>query len=341
MIRRSRVGLTFLIALLAVAGTAGGQEVYLRRFALVEGARLTLGALADVAAADPAVRRGLEAVDLGPAPERPMLLPLRILKGRLDGAPDWRGTLIGSRLLLLPEGAAPADASGVTGGVPPGGRAFLRDLLGWLDGREADPAARVEVDLPHPGELAAAAAVGSAAVAAEGAPAGAGAFVFQADEAEGGLRVRWRLGATPGAPSGTLAVRLRRFLPVAVAVEELPPGAELAPGKVRLEEAEAAADGAGPGDPLREVPQAGRYRVLARIPAGGAVPLHSLQKSLPVKGGDLVRLRFVREGIRVFLQGRAYASGDLGKPVDVAAVLSGKRFRGTVVGFQEVEVVLP
>ena len=322
MIRQALVGLTLLTALLA-AGPAEGQEIYLRRFAVVEGPRLTLGAVADIVAADPAVRRELEAADLGPAPGRLTLLPLRSLRGPLDTSSRGRGTLIGSRVLLLPAGA-----------VPPGGRAFCRELLAWLDGREEDPEARVEVELPS----------GLPAAAVDPA-ATAGLFVFQEEAGEEGgeLRLAWRAVAPePSAPGGALTVRLRRFLPVAVAVGQLEPGAELAPPRVRLEEAEAGGTGAeGGGEPLRVIPPVGRYRALARLAAGAPIPLRSLQKSLPVKGGDLVRLRFVRPGIRVALQGRAYGSADLRDAVEVAALLTGKRFRGTVAGFQEVEIALP
>ena len=335
MIRTALAGLALLAAFLT-AGPVDGQEIYLRRSAVVEGPRLTLGAVSDIVAADPAVRRELEAVDLGPVPAGPVLLPLRSLRVPLDAAARGRGTLIGSRLLLLPAGA-----------VPPAGRAFCRELLEWLDGRE-DPEARVEVELP-PGTFA-------AGVEADGPPAraprrgragpNAGAGAFRVPGGRGGSRRRAadRLaGGRPGGErgaGGVLTARLRRWLPVAVAAGELAPGTPLTPDRVRLEEAERAG-AAGGGEPLRAVPPAGQYRALARIPAGAPIPLRSLQKSLPVKGGDLVRLRFVRPGIRVALQGRAHGSGDLMAQVEVAALLTGKRFRGTVVGFQEVEIALP
>lgn len=329
-----RMGLIGLALLLASgAGPAGGQEIYLRRAVVVEGPRLLLGELAEVAAADPVERQRLAGMDLGPAPGLPTLLPLRSIRGILDAGLAGKGSLIGSRLILLPAASVPEEARG-----------FYRELLGFLDEREADPRVRLEVEIiPADGRLPPVGAGGVQFLADPPAGLIAGGEPVAAWPAEGEVRIRWRRAGAGQA--GDLRLRLRRFLPVALAAEELKPGAEVTPERVRLVEAEVApaagSPPAGAAELLREIPPPGRYRALARIPAGSPLPLRSLQKALPVKGGDQVRIAFVRPGIRLSMPGRAFGSGDLRDCVEVAPLLIGRRFRGTVTGAKEVEVVLP
>jgi flagella basal body P-ring formation protein FlgA len=140
---------------------------------------------------------------------------------------------------------------------------------------------------------------------------------------------------------GALRLFLRRYLPIAVAAEELRPGMELAPGQVRMEEVDAGGEVRLPDGLLREVPRPGRYRVGSRVAAGSPIPVSALQKVLPVKGGDPVRIHFLGPGIRITMPGRALGSADYRDSVEVSALATNRRFRAVVVGIQEVEVALP
>ncbi len=305
-------------------------EIYLHRAAVV-GRSWTLGEIAALRGQGPLER--LAALEMGPAPEEPTLLPLREVKSRLGDRLPERSVLIGGRVALLPETAASSAAE----------RWFLQELLLHVDTLEPDPEGRLELDLYplSPAILMAATELTDP----DGSPRGTVSFrPLQAERLQGHLagqvEVSYNLAAQGGrsVQRGSLSFQVRQFLPVATAARPLHAGETLTADSVRYEEREISRRWGGfllPGEPLA------RTTLSGPVAQGQVIPLSRVERAPAVRAGQAVAIVFERPGLRITTGGRAYGTAALGETVEVRPDGTRKRFSGTAVGPGEVRVENP
>jgi len=321
-------GLRFLLLLqfLVSALPGGAVSVYLHRTARVGQEMVALGDIATVVGADGQAAEHLRRLPLWRGSGKPGLVPASLIKRRVAAAVNGRVAVVGAQTLVLPVGVA----DGVE-------LEFYTALLEAVAALPAGIAGRVEVELLSAPELPAdVAPEGTFQVALE--QPGASGRRASPQVPLGGLFQAVYGAKTGGGAAGTrrgVGVRIRQFLPVAVAARDLPAGSLLRWEDLTLDEQDVGALSGGYLS-LEDRPES--FRTTAPIPRGQRVDPARLERHYLVRAGDTVTVVFLRPGLRVSLPGRSLGSGAAGDRVEVRTREAARRFSGEVSPSGEVIV---
>ena len=320
-------GLRFLLLLpfLVSALPGGAVSVYLHRTARVGQEMVALGDIATVVGADGQGAEHLRRLPLWRGSGRPGLVPASLIKRRVAAAVGGQVVVVGAQTLVLP--------GGVADGVE---LEFYTALLEAVAALPAGISGRVEVELLSAPELPAAAPEGAFQVALE--QRGASGRRTSPQAPLGGLFQVVYGAKTGDGAAGTqrgVGVRIRQFLPVAVAARDLPAGSLLSWEDLALDEQDVSALSGGYLS-LEDRPES--FRTTAPIPRGQRVDPARLERYYLVRAGDTVTVVFLRPGLRVSLPGRSLGSGAAGDRVEVRTREAARRFYGRISPSGEVIV---
>ena len=310
--------LGLLLQLLVLLQPLGAQEIYLKRIVHLSGYEFSLGEVATVVNPDMHKQRLLEGLSLGRIPEHLTLLPVRIIRARVEAGLDERVLFIGDRTGLIPAPALAEDEAWFY-------EQLLRDLEVYLVRKEG----RVEIELltrPVVNVLAA----GAVKFELTGAQAAL-------DYPAGAMLVRYR---PQGAPEqeGSFRVLLHHFLPVAKAERDLKAGTMLRADELEFQEIDLAVQ---PGSYITAGDLDAPQRVHTAARRGSLIRRSQVSRVMAVRAGDNVKVSFRSPGLLVGVEGRAVSSGIVGESVEVRVAGSQRCFYGEITALKEVTIELP
>ena len=317
--------------------------VYLRDSAVVESAEFTLGQVASIYSSDAQLADALKRLPIAATPQRPTLLPARLIQQRLAAAAA-RAVVIGARVAILP-GA----------GMGPAQREFYTAVLGFVDHQDGLKQGRIEIEvLSDP--LLPMAAGGNDSAGAGLSPGWEDRIIFETAASPydsglrscgswrqlpaGTMRLSYRVLAAAGENGramhdlkGTVRLWIHHFLPVARAAEDIPAGSRLRESMLGFSEEDISLLRSScliRGEVFSE------YTTLSPVQRGQRIDAARLQRAQAVRAGDRVMITFVRSGLKVSLPGRAFRSGSIGDIIDVRPEAAAKRFPACITGTGEV-----
>ncbi len=323
----------FLLFLLVTLAKPGALTIYLNRIAYPQGNQVTLGEIATITGAGPAVENRLKEQELRFLCERLTLLPVRsVLETVRPGASRMSEQiiLIGERVALIPSNMA-AEAMATPGVVQ-----IYTELLQVINTLETDRRGRIELEfITFPASLS--------------SPSGSNREevyeqltlrVVRAGRVQGHLAGKaWLdleyVDSSGARRRGNVTLWIHQFLPVARAATDLLPGQPL--GERLLEYRDEDISMIQDGFLLEgSVPEL--FRTAVRVAAGTRINRTMLRKIYAVRAGDTVLIHFLRPGLQVSLPGRAFGSGSVGDMVEVKPRDSNRRFLGRIISKKEVLV---
>lgn len=306
------------VFLLLALSLVEAQSVYLHKAAFLSKESFTLGELATVVAPDPLLESRLRSLELGASPRAMALFPLAEIRRRIEQAFSGQVDLIGSRVSLIPAGAAPE-----------GQQWFFERLLAFLDEQDGGMEGRLEIELVSQPQL-------------RSAQMEAGTvefFLQQSRRAQnrlaGAAQVSFRISGKAAMESGILSIWVHHFLPVARAARNLKAGEPLTEREIEYTVEDISLLS---GKFLAAGDAIGSVRTTAPISQGALIDPGRLVRHYLVKAGDTVTVVFLRPGLSVSLPGKAYGSGSQGDTVEVRPLVSQKRFSGRISDSGEVLV---
>jgi flagella basal body P-ring formation protein FlgA len=310
--------LGLLLQLLVLHQPLGAQEIYLKRIVHLSEYEFSLGEVATVVNPDMRKQRLLESLSLGLSPERLTLLPVRIIRARVEAGLDERVLFIGDRTGLIPPSALAEDETWFY-------EQLLRDLEGHLVRKEG----RVEIELlTRP--VVNALAEGPVKFELAGAQAAL-------DYPAGAILVRYRPQGVPEQEK-SFRVLLHHFLPVAKAGRDLKAGTLLSADELEFQEIDLAVQ---PGSYITAGDLDAPQRLHAAARRGSLIRSSQVSRVMAVRAGESVQVSFRAPGLLVGVEGRAVSSGIVGEFVEIRVAGSQRRFFGEITSLKEVIIELP
>jgi flagella basal body P-ring formation protein FlgA len=307
---------------------AEAVSVYLHRTARTGGEVVLLGDVATVAAVEPQRAEILRGLPLWRPSGKAEIVTAELIRRKLAETGERQVAVVGAYTAILPREAASQVE-----------REFYQKLLEALAALPGSEVGRLEIELFSRPELpeaeqGATADSTTALVEVELTAAGpASGRRPQGAYAGGLLQVSYRVEVSGSGEADrvrevhALGLRVRQFVPVFFAAQELPAGSVLSREVVELREEDITSIEGGflcPNDRLEG------FRTTSSIRRGERIDPARLERHYLVRAGETVTLVFIRPGLRVMVPGRAYGSGAAGDRIEVRPRDTSRRFSGVV-----------
>ncbi len=333
----------FLLFLLVTLAKPGALTIYLEKIAYPRGNQVTLGEIATITGADPAVENRLKEQEFNFLCERPTLLPVRSVLEMVRSSASGISAqiiLIGERVALIPRNLAteavavastPVQATPLVSTVQ-----VYTEILLVINALESDRRGRIELEfITFPASLSS-----PAGSVPNGAYEQLKLHVVRAGRVQGHLAGKAWLDLEYVDSSSvlrreTVSFWIHQFLPVARAANDLLPGRPFSERLLEYwdEDISMIQDGF-----LLEGSAPELFRTTVRVAAGTRINRTMLREIYAVRTGDTVLIHFLRPGLKVSLPGRAFGSGSVGDTVEVKPRDSSGRFVGRIISKKEVLV---